>query len=451
MPTPMLMPLHTTPALHVPSPPCPPHPTTAATMCSTPMPTLTPTPLHTAIHDNVPAEDVPAPLHAPGVPLPMQPHNCSHNVHTHTSAHEAAIHDNVPAQDIPMPPHVPGMPMPTQPHNRGHDDHAGPADVLMPMTHTEPHAHANHVSANHIATAHAPSAFRPPPSSLVKTGTTGLALDGPRHDAAYQAAFAKLGARGSSVLASSLQVSRAGSIPPSPASEAPVYFNKEKLAVYKNYDVGFKAMGDNESLQMMTDSEVKGYLEKMKPNNLLSTVTNHKPKNSSQSSSSCAAAHTGYNPSDLPSPPRDISFNMIPPVSREVELEHTIVHLNTAILAQQGSMGSITQELEKKEGELVVNIEELWRGMRGLVVEEDEDLSTDAGLLRIWLRRRAEKNSRAHRCAVMVEQLKKTREASGMHASDAEDSEMTTDVMAEELEYCELYGKKWRWMAAHEQ
>ncbi|KAJ7204519.1 hypothetical protein C8J57DRAFT_1542246 [Mycena rebaudengoi] len=173
-----------------------------------------------------------------------------------------------------------------------------------------------------------------------------------------------------------------------------------------------------------------------------------------------STAASRYNPSGLPVPPHTTTFDTYPPASRAAELEKTIAGLDSAILAEQGIVGAVTVELEKKEEELeasVQSLRELLQQMkdRAVLVREEDDKDwcrSDEGCLRQRLCRRAAKNSPAHRCAVAVHRLQKARTTTKIHENSPahhravavhrlqkacttmkiHDLEMTTEVMEEE-------------------
>ncbi|KAJ7248758.1 hypothetical protein C8J57DRAFT_1240178 [Mycena rebaudengoi] len=294
-----------------------------------------------------------------------------------------------------------------------------------------------------------------PTWALAVSGVTAGDVDAPaapRTDANPRAqlqpsALVKFGLAGLREASSPLQRPPSAAAVKKLQSTSPeVFYNKEKRAVYKSFDIGFADMGAHESLRAMSASkaveEIKSAPKSSratgktkKPNNIL--TCDMPTKKTTTKVSSTAASR--YNPSGLPMPPHTTTFDTYPPASRAAELEKTIAGLDSAILAEQGIVGAVTVELEKKEEELeasVQSLRELLQQMkdRAVLVREEDDKDwcrSDEGCLRQRLRCRAAKNSPAHRRTVAVHRLQKARTTTKIHDSDRDDSEITTEVMEE--------------------
>ncbi|KAJ7291864.1 hypothetical protein C8J57DRAFT_1492330 [Mycena rebaudengoi] len=281
------------------------------------------------------------------------------------------------------------------------------------------------------------------PSALVKFGLAGLPAGDPRRGAQFQTAFAGLGEAPSP----SQRGPSAAGVKKLRSASPKVFYNKEKRAVYKSFDIGFADMGAHESLWAMSASkaveEIKSAPKSSratgktkKPNNIL--TCDMPTKKTTTKVSSTAASR--YNPSGLPVPPHTTTFETYPPASRAAELEKTIAGLDSAILMEQGIVGAVTVELEKKEEKLEASVQSLWELLqqmkdRAVLVGEEDNKDwcrSDEGCLRQRLRRRAAKNSPAHRRTVAVHRLQKARTTTKIHDSDRDDSEMTMEVMEEE-------------------
>ncbi|KAJ7204520.1 hypothetical protein C8J57DRAFT_1542247 [Mycena rebaudengoi] len=102
---------------------------------------------------------------------------------------------------------------------------------------------APHADANPRAQLH--------PSALVKFGLTGLPAGDPRRGAQFQTVFAGLREASSP----SQRGPSAAGVKKLRSASPEVFYNKEKRAVYKSFDIGFADMGAHESLRAMSASK----------------------------------------------------------------------------------------------------------------------------------------------------------------------------------------------------